>query len=60
MKATEVTQGEWQALMGNNPSKLDECGPDCPVENVKWWEALAFANAMSRKDGLPECYTASV
>jgi len=54
---TEVTQGQWQALMGNNPSNFDSCGSDCPVEQVTWWEALAFANRVSTDEGLPECYT---
>ena len=26
----EVTQGQWQAVMGSNPSYFDECGPDLP------------------------------
>jgi formylglycine-generating enzyme required for sulfatase activity len=56
MKTTEVTQGEWQALMGNNPSKFTSCGPDCPVEQVSWWDAVAYCNALSRKEGLGECY----
>ena len=28
---TEVTQGQWQAVMGSNPSHFTGCGPDCPV-----------------------------
>jgi formylglycine-generating enzyme required for sulfatase activity len=57
LKATEVTQGEWKALMGNNPSRFKNCGGSCPVENVSWWDAVAFCNALSRKEGLEECYT---
>lgn len=56
MQATEVTQGQWRALMGNNPSNFKNCGDECPVESVSWWDALAYANALSRKEGLPECY----
>ncbi|MBP7126731.1 SUMF1/EgtB/PvdO family nonheme iron enzyme [Myxococcota bacterium] len=56
IKRTEVTQGEWQALMRNNPSSFRACGPDCPVENVSWWDAVAYCNALSRRDGLEECY----
>jgi formylglycine-generating enzyme required for sulfatase activity len=59
LKATEVTQGEWKALMGNNPSRFKNCGDSCPVENVSWWDAVAYCNAMSRKEGLEECYTLS-
>jgi formylglycine-generating enzyme required for sulfatase activity len=59
LKATEVTQGEWKALMGNNPSSFKNCGDSCPVENVSWWDAVAYCNALSRKEGLPECYSLS-
>ena len=54
--ATEVTQEAWFTLMGNNPSFVDACGAGCPVEFVNWFEALAYANALSRTYGFPECY----
>jgi formylglycine-generating enzyme required for sulfatase activity len=57
LKATEVTQGEWKALMRNNPSYFENCGDSCPVEQVSWWDAVAFCNALSRKEGLEECYS---
>ena len=56
---TEVTQGEWQAEMGSNPASFQGCGPSCPVEQVSWDDAVLYANALSRRDGLPECYTGS-
>ncbi|MBN1944334.1 MAG: SUMF1/EgtB/PvdO family nonheme iron enzyme [Bradymonadales bacterium] len=56
LQATEVTQEQWRALMGNNPSEQDYCFDSCPVENVKWWEALAYCNALSRSEDLEECY----
>ena len=28
----EVTQSQWQKVMGTNPSAFKECGTDCPVE----------------------------
>ncbi len=59
MKATEVTQGEWQAVMGSNPSKFTNCGANCPVEQVSWEDAVGYANALSRREGLPECYAGS-
>jgi formylglycine-generating enzyme required for sulfatase activity len=59
MKATEVTQGEWQAEAGDNPSDFQDCGPNCPVEQVSWDDAVWYANALSRRAGLPECYTGS-
>jgi formylglycine-generating enzyme required for sulfatase activity len=57
LKATEVTQGEWQALMGNNPSSFSTCGTDCPVETVSWWDSVAYCNKLSSSQGLSSCYT---
>ena len=56
MKTTEVTQREWRHLMATNPSRVGSCGGECPVENVNWWEALAYCNVLSRKEGVQECY----
>lgn len=52
----EVTQAQWQAITGNNPSFLYDC-PDCPVESVSWYEAIAFCNALSRTLGFKPAYT---
>jgi len=59
MKTTEVTQSEWLAEMGDNPSHFQDCGLDCPVEQVSWDDAVLYANALSRREGLPECYSDS-
>ena len=49
----EVTQGQWRTVMGNNPSGFDECGSDCPVEQVSWEDAQAFMQALNaREQGL--------
>ncbi len=48
---TEVTQGQWKALMGNNPSYFGSCGDDCPVERVSWHDAQEFAKRLSQKTG---------
>ena len=48
---TEVTQGQWKALMGNNPSEFQSCGDDCPVENVSWYDAQEFVKKLSQKTG---------
>ena len=55
--ATEVTQGQWQMLVANNPSINTACGPSCPVEQVNWFEAAALANAVSAAESLAECYS---
>jgi formylglycine-generating enzyme required for sulfatase activity len=54
---TEVTQDEYEALMGTNPSLFIDCGSDCPVENVTWNMAAAYTNAVSDSEGLEHCYT---
>ncbi|MBA2662002.1 MAG: formylglycine-generating enzyme family protein [Bradymonadaceae bacterium] len=56
IKTTTVTQGEWQDLMESTPAYFANCGRDCPVERVSWWETLHYANALSRAEGLMECY----
>lgn len=56
MDSREVSQAEFEELMLFNPSNFTSCGPDCPVENVTWVEALAYANARSVAEGLPPCY----
>jgi formylglycine-generating enzyme required for sulfatase activity len=57
LKRTEVTQAEWKAVMGNNPSDFATCGDDCPVEMLNWFDALAWCNARSEAEGLAPCYT---
>ena len=53
----EVTQAEWEALINNNPSEMNNGScPTCPVERVNWWEALYYANALSESEGLKACY----
>jgi formylglycine-generating enzyme required for sulfatase activity len=52
----EVTQGQFRRLMGYNPSHFSSCGANCPVEQVNWHEACAYANALSRSRGMEECY----
>jgi formylglycine-generating enzyme required for sulfatase activity len=54
---TEVTQGEFSALMGYNPSRFDSCGVDCPVESTSWYEAAAYANQLSIRMGRPTCFS---
>ncbi|HTY02125.1 MAG TPA: formylglycine-generating enzyme family protein [Rhodocyclaceae bacterium] len=47
----EVTQGEWKALMGTNPSKFVDCGDNCPVERVTWPEAQEFVKRLADRTG---------
>jgi formylglycine-generating enzyme required for sulfatase activity len=52
---TEVTQGQYQAVMGHNPS-LNKESPHHPVERVSWFDAVAYCNKLSEKEGLTPCY----
>ena len=54
---TEVTQAEYETMMGTNPSHFSSWGPNWPVESVNWHESAAFANAVSDSEGLEQCYT---
>ncbi len=47
----EVTQGEWQAVMGSNPSRFSNCGVNCPVENVSWNDAQEYVRRLSQRTG---------
>lgn len=46
-----VTQRQWKAIMGANPSEPPSCGDDCPVDKVSWNEAQAFIQKLSAKTG---------
>ncbi|HHW97981.1 MAG TPA: formylglycine-generating enzyme family protein, partial [Oligoflexales bacterium] len=56
MQQTEVTQGDWHRLIGNNPSHFSDCGEDCPVETVSWYDAVFYANKLSQHEGFEQCY----
>jgi len=48
MQTTEVTQGQWRRVMGNNPSEFNNCGDDCPVEQVSWEDAQKFIRKLNQ------------
>ena len=52
---TEVTQAQWKAVMKNNPS--DSKGDNHPVENVSWYDAIAFCNKLSMIEGRTPVYS---
>jgi hypothetical protein len=71
IQQTELTQAQWTSLGLPNPSFQYDAGgpdggptgsclaPDCPVGNIYLVEVMAAANLLSRRAGLPECYTLS-
>ena len=58
-----VTQEQWQAVMGSNPSHFSanpaagETQEKRPVEDVSWYDVLVFANRLSLIDGLTPAYS---
>jgi formylglycine-generating enzyme required for sulfatase activity len=54
---TEVTQGQWKAFMGSNPSCFRRrlfsapCGGNCPVEAVSWNDVQEFIGKLNTKTG---------
>jgi len=57
VQATEVTIGQWRELLGEVPPAHGNCvADDCPAQSVSWYAAVDYVNALSRRDGLEECY----
>ena len=46
----EVTQGEWEAVMGESPSYFKSCGPPCPVEEVSWEDVQRFIRRLNARE----------
>lgn len=64
----EVTQKEYQDVVGNNPSFFvgddeskkvseEEIQENRPVESVSWYNAIVYCNMLSIKEGLTPCYS---
>ena len=59
MMETDVTQKQYRAMSGINPSYFDT-GVDAnlrPVEQVTWYDAALFCNALSKQFGKDTVYT---
>ncbi|HOT63313.1 MAG TPA: SUMF1/EgtB/PvdO family nonheme iron enzyme, partial [Treponemataceae bacterium] len=54
MSLTEITQTQYRKVMDKNPSVFN--GVNLPVENLSWYEAVEFCNALSRSEGLELAY----
>lgn len=42
----EVTQSQWESIMGSNPSHFKDC-PNCPVERVSWLDVNDFLEKLN-------------
>jgi len=47
----EVTQAQWKAIMGANPSMFGNCGDNCPVESVSWNDTQEFIRKLNAMTG---------
>jgi len=54
MDIYEVTQADYEGLMGDNPSFFK--GVNLPVEQVDWYNAIEYCNKKSLKEGLETAY----
>ncbi len=54
---TEVTQGQWKAVMGSNPSHFKGLGDNGPVESVSWYDCISYCNKLSIKESKPPVYS---
>ncbi|MCC6281804.1 MAG: formylglycine-generating enzyme family protein [Saprospiraceae bacterium] len=50
MSKFEVTQEQWQAVMGSNPSRFKDCNK-CPVESVSWNDVQTFLTKLNALSG---------
>lgn len=48
LQTTEVTQAQWEAVMGSNPSTFK--GANLPVEQVSWEDAQAFLKRLNARE----------
>jgi formylglycine-generating enzyme len=55
MSQNEITQAQYQSIMGNNPSKI-KC-EKCPVTNVTWRNAVEYCNKLSEKENKQKVYS---
>ncbi len=51
MGETEVTQGQWEKLVGFNPSTYSELGKNFPVDTISWDQAVEFIRVLNNWEG---------
>jgi len=51
MQETEVTQGQWYEVMGNNPAVFKTGDSKMPIEMISWDDAKEFILRLNQKEG---------
>jgi len=59
MDKYELTQAEYQAVMGSDPASGYGDGDTYPVYDVSWYNAIEYSNRRSMAEGLTPCYSYS-
>ena len=49
MQTTPVTQSQWEAVTGENPSDFKKAGPNAPVENVSWEDVQKYIEKLNSR-----------
>ena len=57
IQATEVTNRQFRKVMGFSPARYSNCGTECPASADTWHTAAAYCHELSKRAGIPSCYT---
>ena len=49
MDKKEVTQGEYEKVIGTNPSYFKDCGKNCPIDSVFWDDAKDYCTKLNKR-----------
>lgn len=55
LQEAPVTRAQWGMHFDTHPSR-NTSRDDLPVESVSWYDAIAYCNALSAEEGLPDYY----
>ncbi len=47
-----VTNRQWRSVLGTDPSRFKQAGPDAPVESISWQDAQWFLDTLCEQEGV--------